>query len=57
MLFDSNNKVTPLWNFYPELFKEEKELHEKEQQELEWKLWKAKFEAFAQTHNNKRGGD
>lgn len=45
-LFDKENKITPLWDYYPNLFECEKEKYEKEQKDLRWQRYKAQMEAY-----------
>lgn len=45
-LFDKENKITPLWDFYPDMFSGEKEKFEQEQRETKWKVYKAQMEAY-----------
>ena len=49
-------KKPELWDYYPELFKDEKEAYEKKLKDDEFEKFKEGRRRFAQYHNTKRGG-
>lgn len=51
-----NVQMMELWDYFPELFKEEKEAIEKVQQERQLALYKAQMEDFTYRHNSRNGG-
>lgn len=51
-MFDKNIKVSLLWDLYPEMFKEEKEINDIKTKKAEMELYKAKFTAFAHNINS-----
>lgn len=58
-IFSSNeNRVEPIrpWDVYPVLFKDEKEMHEKAIQDIEFEAYKEKRRRHAVEHNIKRKG-
>lgn len=52
-LFDDKNEVniTPLWEYFPDLFREEKLQSEEQEKQHQLEIFKAKMEAFALRHN------
>lgn len=48
-LFDKENKVTPIWDYYPNLFVDEKAKYEAEQRDMKWKIYKAQMESYMQS--------
>lgn len=51
------SETTPIWDYYPSLFVEEKRLHEKLHEQDEMEQLKARRKQFARAHNAKIGGD
>lgn len=51
---DKDNPPKELWDFFPELFAEDKEEAEKANAEAEFALYKARMIDFALRHNNVR---
>ena len=50
-------KVRNIWDYYPELFNEEKQRQEKEQEEENFFTYKQKRQEYAKMHNTRFGGD
>lgn len=59
ILVDKNNagKITPIWNFYPSLFADEKKANEKLQFDEELERVKGRRRSFVLTHNSRLVGD
>ena len=52
-----NTDFHELWDFFPELFKEEKEMEEQRRTKQQLALYKAKMLDYAYRHNHKNGGE
>ncbi len=50
-------KIRNIWDYYPELFNEEKQRQEKEQEEENFFTYKQKRQEYAKMHNTRFGGD
>lgn len=50
-------KILQLWDFFPELFKEEKQLYDETKQEKEFISFKEKRKAYAARINKSKEGD
>lgn len=50
------NPITPIWDFFPSLFKEEKENSEKINLQIQLSKYKTDWIAFAKRHNERRLG-
>ena len=53
---DNQKELHGLWDYYPDLFEEEKEKHKKQQEYNEFENLKAQRRKFANYHNRKYGG-
>lgn len=49
-----NEKLLELWDFFPELFREEKEVADKDEKDKIVAVYKAQMQDFAYRHNHKR---
>lgn len=58
-LYDTKKeiKVKNIWDYYPELFREEKIQQERSQEEEGLVRYKQKRQEFAKMHNTRFGGD
>lgn len=52
-LFDKEVIFSKPWDYYPELYQQEKESFEKEKKEIEWEVYKEKRMAFMNEHNKR----
>lgn len=50
---NKGSKIEKLWNYYPDLFDEEKKVIEVKDAEVQAKIFKERFRAFANRHNSK----
>lgn len=57
LLPPEDKKVMQLWDYYPNLFKEEQQLIEQQNKDDELERLKARRKKFAKIHNSKVGGD
>ncbi len=56
---DIKNEITlkNIWDYYPSLFEDEKQLYQKRQEEQEFQNYKQRRMDFARMHNARFGGD
>lgn len=54
---DSEIEIKQLWDYYPEIFEDEKKLYEKQKEIDDFEKFKEKRRKFAQRHNGKIRGD
>lgn len=54
---DSEIETKQLWDYYPEVFEDEKKLYEKQKEIDDFEKFKEKRRKFAQRHNGKIRGD
>ncbi len=57
MLFGDKVEPKQIWEYYPNLFGEEKVLIEEEQRKIQLELHKARMKDYMYRHNVKIGGD
>lgn len=54
---DSEIEIKQLWDYYPEVFEDEKKLYEKQKEIDDFEKFKEQRRKFAQRHNGKIRGD
>lgn len=57
MLFDDKMQPKQIWDYYPNLFGNEKERIEEERSRAQLELHKARMKDYMYRHNTKNGGD
>lgn len=56
VLGGSKVKILELWDYFPELFENERESIEENQKHRQMEVYKAQMIDFASRHNNRNGG-
>lgn len=56
ILGGSKVKILELWDYFPELFEQEREAVEEEQKRRQMEVYKAQMIDFANRHNHRNGG-